>query len=109
MVIKKFMSCALIIGALSGCAMNTMDSKGKEVRTAEMIASDDATTAAVRGAYAAKLVKACHIHVSTYKGVVTLEGFLDSQATIDAAKAMAQSQKGVKQVISHLSIGKKIK
>jgi osmotically-inducible protein OsmY len=49
-------------------------------------------------------VKATQVKVETYKGVVQLSGFVDSQANIDRAVEIARSVNGVKSVKNNMSV-----
>ncbi len=51
-----------------------------------------------------KLVKAGHINVDTWKGVVSLKGTVGSQEEIDRAIDLAERQVGVKEVKSYLLV-----
>ena len=49
-------------------------------------------------------LKAFHINVKTYRGVVQLKGSVDSQKTVDKAGQVASSVEGVKSVENSLVI-----
>ncbi len=49
-------------------------------------------------------LKAFHINVKTYRGIVQLSGTVDSQKTIDKAGQVASSVEGVKSVENKLGI-----
>ena len=49
-------------------------------------------------------LKAFDINVKTYKGVVQLSGFVDSQATVDKAGKIANSVSGIKSVKNDLLV-----
>lgn len=67
--------------------------------------SDSAITARVKAALlSTSNVDSTEITVETFKGVVKLSGFLDSQAMIDAAVNAAQSVDDVKSVTNDLTV-----
>jgi osmotically-inducible protein OsmY len=49
-------------------------------------------------------VKFLQIHVETFKGIVQLSGFVDSQAAAEQAVQLARTVKGVKQVNNSLIV-----
>jgi osmotically-inducible protein OsmY len=89
-------ACCSLMAALlpltfSGCASTpTRDSTGQYI--------DDSTiTAKIKADYAKDpVVSALQVHVETFKGVVQLSGFVDSQ---DASAKAAEIAKGVTGVI----------
>ena len=58
-----------------------------------MLASDD-------------FLKSFEISVETYKGIVQLSGFVDSQKAVDKAGEIARGVKGVKSVKNNLNVKK---
>jgi len=92
------LSALLVGGALSGCAGDGGVSTGQYI-------DDRAITAKVK----AKLVddpttKARNINVDTYRGVVQLSGFVESQQEKDRATEIARSVGGVREVKNDLVI-----
>jgi hyperosmotically inducible protein len=85
--------------ALTACesTKSTQSSKGHET-VGEYV--DDATiTTKVKAALAKDPdVKAYQVNVETYKGVVQLSGFVDSEANIRRASQVAQGVSGVRSV-----------
>lgn len=82
-----------------GCASTpTQQSTGEYV--------DDAViTAKVKADIGAdKLVSLFQISVGTYRGVVQLGGFVDTQEQVDRASALAQKVKGVREVKNNLMV-----
>lgn len=68
-------------------------------------AHDAAITTAVNSRYVNdKLVDALAIHVTTYQGVVTLQGSVRSQAVAARAVDLARSTPHVRRVVSRLTI-----
>ena len=51
-------------------------------------------------------LKSFEISVETYKGIVQLSGFVDSQKAVDKAGEVAGSVKGVKSVKNNLNVKK---
>ena len=51
-----------------------------------------------------EFLKAFQIRVETYKGIVQLSGFVDSQETVEKAGQIAGSVKGIKSVNNNLSV-----
>ena len=49
-------------------------------------------------------LKSFEISVETYKGIVQLSGFVDSQKAIDKAGEIASGVKGVKSVKNNLNV-----
>ncbi len=89
--------CALIVAALpvmfTGCAStSTRESTGEY--------SDDSTiTAKVKAAYVKDpAVKALQVNVETFKGVVHLSGFVNTQDHKQRAEELAKAVAGVKSV-----------
>jgi len=103
--ISKFTSiCALTgilaVGALSiGCAgSRTSDSTGQYV-------DDTAITTKVKSALLGDgAVKSFEIKVETFKGVVQLSGFVDTEDQRSAATRDAMSVNGVKDVKDNLTL-----
>lgn len=84
---------ALLAATISGCA-TTPTSEG----TGEYFDSATITTK-VKSAYASDpVVSALRVHVTTYKGVVQLSGFVSSAVEKQKAETIARSVAGVKDV-----------
>jgi len=83
----------LIASLLVGCAGSS-----RQESTGEYL-DDSAITAKVKSAFVAdKAVSALDIEVTTYKGVVQLSGFANTQQEIDRAVVLAHDVPGVKSV-----------
>lgn len=103
---------AIAIGALlalgaAGCSSMHPNSYAgtKQERTATQTVSDAAITAKVKTEFAAdRVVKARHIDVDTLRGVVTLNGTVNSDAERDQAISIARNTKGVVQVKDNLRV-----
>ncbi|HBL23121.1 MAG TPA: transporter [Deltaproteobacteria bacterium] len=84
-----FMACA---------STRTQESTGEYV-------DDSVITTKVKSLIAADdFLKSFQIGVETYKGVVQLSGFVDSQKAADKAVQITQSVKGVKSVKNNLVV-----
>lgn len=104
---------AIWIGLLSGCAAAVVGGAaaggyyvGKDDRNAFEIAQDATITSQVNTRYVGDdLVQARIINVDTFRGVVTLYGNVPNQTVVDRAVELARSVKGVREVVSKLTIG----
>lgn len=104
---------ALWIGLLSGCAAAVVGGAaaggyyvGKDDRSAVEIAQDATITSQVNTRYIGDdLVQARIINVDTFRGVVTLYGNVPNQTVVDRAVELARGVKGVREVVSKLTIG----
>jgi len=91
MLIASFMACA---------------STSKQSGTGEYV-DDSVITTKVKSLLAADdFLKSFEISVETYKGVVQLSGFVDSQKAVDKAGEIARSVGGVKSVKNDLNVKK---
>jgi osmotically-inducible protein OsmY len=89
----------MMIGALVACA-----STPKQESTVEYI-DDSVITTKVKALLADDdLLKAFQIGVETYKGIVQLSGFVESQSSINKAGQIARRVKGVKSVKNNLIV-----
>lgn len=78
---------------------------GKDERTLGEITDDASITSSINAKYVKdKQVSALDINVDTRRGVVTLYGSVDSQAVASRAIEIARATRGVKQVISKLTV-----
>ena len=91
----------MLIGTLVGCA-----STSKQEGTGEYV-DDSVITTKVKSALGADdFLKSFEISVETYKGIVQLKGFVDSQKAVDKAGEVASGVKGVKSVKNNLNVKK---
>ncbi|MGE5616934.1 MAG: BON domain-containing protein [Bacillota bacterium] len=104
---------ALVMGALialgaAACANGPEHptyAGNKQERTATQSMSDAALSAKIKTAYATdSLVKARDIRVDAMRGVITLNGTVNSAAERDKAIAIARDTKGVVEVKSNLKV-----
>ena len=78
---------------------------GKDERPVKVIMNDSSITAAINAKYVADdKVSALNINVDTRNGVVTLYGSVPSLAVEDQAILLASQAKGVKRIVSRLTI-----
>jgi osmotically-inducible protein OsmY len=89
----------VFVAALAACASTSQKSS-----TGEYV--DDAViTTKVKSLLAADdFLKSFQISVETYKGVVQLSGFVNSQAAVDKAVKIAKSVQGIKSVKNDLIV-----
>lgn len=93
-------------GALvvSGAADNGYRDRG-DGRTPEQVSRDASITSSLNREYVMDdLISAMDVKVDTYGGVVTLRGTVSSRRAADRAVSLARATRGVKQVISRLSV-----
>jgi len=91
----------MLIAALVACA-----STSKQEGAGEYV-DDSVITTKVKSLLAADdFLKSFEITVETYKGIVQLSGFVDSQKAIDKAGEIASGVKGVKSVKNNLNVKK---
>jgi len=100
MLIGCFM-LLMLIATLVACA-----STSKQSGTGEYV-DDSVITTKVKTMLAADdFLKSFEISVETYKGIVQLSGFVDSQKAIDKAGEIASGVGGVKSVKNKLEVKK---
>ena len=104
-VVSMIFVSALLGVASVGCAPTAT------TRTVGRTVDDAAITAKVKTEIARQegLGEALAINVDTYRGVVSLNGFVDSQEQIDKAMSSARRIGGVTEVKNNLSIKPKPK
>jgi hyperosmotically inducible periplasmic protein len=102
MTVFKFVGAAVVAAALglSGCASDSSK------RSAGQFGSDAALTSKVKTAIAsdAGLGSASAINVQSYRGVVQLSGFVDSQDKVDRAAKAARAVEGVRTVENNIRV-----
>ena len=107
MKLKLLAAATLAAGfALGGCASHNEKADSGESRTAGQFSSDAALTAKVKTALAKDegLGTAANVNVNSYRGVVQLNGFVDSQDKIQRATEVARGVEGVSRVDNNLSV-----
>jgi osmotically-inducible protein OsmY len=92
--------------ALGGCASKPETSQPPPSRSAGEFTSDAALTAKVKTAIASAtgLGNATNINVNSYRGVVQLNGFVESQDKIRRAADVAREVEGVRSVENNLRV-----
>jgi len=95
----RFLLCLLIIASLAGCA----GSRHYE-STGEYFDDSVLTTKVKASILGDSKLKVMQIDVETFKGIVQLSGFVDSQEAVDRAVQLARTVKGVKQVNNSLIV-----
>jgi osmotically-inducible protein OsmY len=92
--------------ALGGCASHREASTPPPSRSVGEYGSDAALTAKVKTAIASAtgLGNAVNINVQTFRGVVQLNGFVESQDKIDRATEVARGVEGVRSVENNLQV-----
>jgi osmotically-inducible protein OsmY len=96
---------SLFVAVAAGCASNTADQSSSKETPGQYV--DDATvTAKVKTAIASDVgVKAAaNVNVETYRGVVQLSGFADSDAQASRAATAAKKVNGVRSVKNDIRI-----
>jgi hyperosmotically inducible protein len=112
-VLIRSVMMAMVVSLLGGCAAAVVGGAaaggyyvGKDDRSVSEISSDTTITSTINTRYIQdNVVKARQINVDTHRGVVTLYGKVASQDVASRAVAIARGVKGVKQVVSKLTIG----
>ena len=100
MFIRCFVLMMLIAG-LVACA-----STSKQSGTGEYVDDSVITTKVKSMLGADDFLKSFEISVETYKGIVQLSGFVDSQKAVDKAGEIARGVQGVKSVKNNLNVKK---
>ncbi len=99
-----FIGCFMIlmlIATLVACASTSQQSG-----TGEYVDDSVITTKVKTELAADDFLKSFEISVQTYKGIVQLSGFVDSQKAVDKAGEIASGVKGVKSVKNNLNVKK---
>ena len=101
---NMFIGCfvlLMMIASLVACA-----STSKQEGAGEYV-DDSVITTKVKSQLAGDdFLKSFEISVETYKGIVQLSGFVDSQKAIDKAGEIARGVNGVKSVKNNLNVKK---
>jgi len=93
------LAIAMLLALFVGCA-STESSSG----TGEYIDDTVVTTKVKTAIFNESTLKSSEINVETYKGVVQLSGFVNSQEDIDTAVRLARDVKGVKSVSNDMEL-----
>jgi osmotically-inducible protein OsmY len=98
-IIMRGFVAVLLIAAFVACA-----STPKQESTGEYIDDSTITTKVKADLFADDILKGFEISVKTYKGIVELSGFVDTQATKDRAGSIARKVAGVKEVRNNVIV-----
>jgi osmotically-inducible protein OsmY len=90
---------AILMASLLGCA-----STDKQEGTGEYFDNTVITTKVKSAIFDEPTLKTFEIKVETFKGVVQLSGFVNSQSDIDKAVEIAQQVTGVKSVMNDIQL-----
>jgi hyperosmotically inducible protein len=98
-IVIRYFVLLMLFTTFAACA-----STSKHESTGEYI-DDSVITTKVKSLLAADdFLKSFQISVETYKGVVQMSGFVDSQKAVDTAGQIARSVKGVTSVKNDLIV-----
>jgi hyperosmotically inducible protein len=98
MQVSRFALAVTLAAVMGGTLVTGCASTSTRESTGEVI-DDTLITSKVKAAFVEdKTVSAMNINVETYKGIVQLSGFANSQAEINRAVEIARNIKGVKAV-----------
>lgn len=97
--IINLLICVGLITAFMGCAATQ-----KHESTGQYIDDSVITTKVKAGILEEEKLKTMQINVKTYKGVVQLSGFVDSQQSVAKAGEIARRVEGVKDVKNDLVV-----
>ena len=97
-LLAKF-SLVILLASLLGCA-----STAKQEGTGEYLDDSVITTKVKAEIFKEETLKSTEINVETFKGVVQLSGFVNSQSDIDRAVEVARRVKGVTSVKNDMHI-----
>ena len=96
-IIIRYFAILMLIATFVACA-----STPKQESTGEYV-DDSVITTKVKSLLAEDdFLKSFQIRVETYKGIVQLSGFVNSQKAVDKAVEITKSVKGVKSVKNNL-------
>ena len=95
----KFLACVVLVASFMGCAA-TRTTEG----TGGYVDDTTITTKVKADIFSDSTLKVLQINVETFKGVVQLSGFVDSQKNATKAAEVARSVKGVVSVKNDLIV-----
>ena len=108
MTYPKLVGAAMTAAALTlaGCASDRGENDRSASRSAGEFTSDAALTTKVKTAIASDsgIGNAANINVNSYRGVVQLNGFVESQDKIQRAVTAARNVQGVRDVQNNLQV-----
>ena len=98
-IVVRYFVVLLLMATFVACATTS-----KQESTGEYV-DNSVITAKIKSLLAADdLLKSFEISVETYKGIVQLSGFVDSQRAVDKAGQIARGVDGVKSVKNNLRV-----
>jgi osmotically-inducible protein OsmY len=98
-IVVRYFVVLMLIATFVACA-----STSKQEGTGEYV-DNSVITSKIKSKLAADdFLKSFEIGVETYKGIVQLSGFVDSQRAVDKAGQIARSVEGVKSVKNNLRV-----
>jgi len=98
-IVVRYFVVLMLIATFVACA-----STSKQEGTGEYVDNSVITTKVKSLLAADDFLKSFEIGVETYKGIVQLSGFVDSQRAVDKAGQIARSVEGVKSVKNNLRV-----
>jgi osmotically-inducible protein OsmY len=98
-IVIRYFVLVMLFATFVACA-----STSKHESTGQYIDDSVITTKVKSGLAADDFLKSFQISVETYKGVVQMSGFVDSQKAVDTAGQIARSVKGVISVKNDLIV-----
>jgi osmotically-inducible protein OsmY len=102
--IKRWVRCFLLLMLITGVV--ACGSTSKQSATGEYFDDSVITTKVKSQLGADDFLKSFEISVETYKGVVQLSGFVDSQTAVNRAGEIARGVQGVSAVKNNLNVKK---
>jgi hyperosmotically inducible protein len=101
----KILLLVAFVGAIAGCNRQDEPQAAAAKTTVGTEIDDTVVTAKVKSALLAdSAIKSFDLKIETRKGIVQVSGFVDSQAQIAGAVAIAQAVEGVRSVENMLSL-----
>jgi osmotically-inducible protein OsmY len=98
-IVIRYFVVLMLIATFVACA-----STSKQEGTGEYVDNSVITTKVKSLLAADDFLKSFEIGVETYKGIVQLSGFVDSQSAVDRAGRIASGVNGVKSVKNNLRV-----
>ena len=98
-IVIRYFVVLMLIATFVACA-----STSRQEGTGEYVDNSVITTKIKSLLAADDLLKSFEISVETYKGIVQLSGFVDSQRAVDKAGQIARGVDGVKSVKNNLRV-----
>lgn len=103
MKLRNYIAFGVLASAL-GCSVVGCTSTPTQESSGQYVDSSAATTKVKAALLATKGIDSTDISVDTYKGIVQLSGFVNTQAQKTLAGQTAANVKGVKKVVNNLVV-----